>query len=411
MSNSRPTRQALESSANSSSLEPRGPIQTPGSGLDTPLGRSGTATTRPRVTGLASLFSPKNVFLWPALLVVLGLSIFPLIVSLYLSLSRLRFTASGIEIKLSGLNNYQVLLLGSQQVHLIGLLKPPTPVGWAIFIVLTALLVWAFGRAVRGGVRPLGLLLRAIGGLLGVGLAWLLVLSTFSEGGRPGTLFVTLTYVFVGLAFQYALGLGLALLVTLRLPGRRFFRILFLLPMMITPVGVAYLFQMLTDTGRGPFVPVFQAVGLGNFTWTTDPWLARMAVMIGDIWQWTPFLFIVLLAALEGQDQEVLEASHVDGASSWQAFRHITIPAILPVSTTVILIRMIEAFKIVDLPNILTNGGPGTATESVTLQAYFAWRTQALGSSAALAYILLIIVTIAATAYVNLIRRPAVAEA
>jgi multiple sugar transport system permease protein len=86
-------------------------------------------------------------------------------------------------------------------------------------------------------------------------------------------------------------------------------------------------------------------------------------------------------------------------------------PAILPVSTTVILIRMIEAFKIVDLPNILTNGGPGTATESVTLQAYFAWRTQALGSSAALAYILLIIVTIAATAYVNLIRRPAVAEA
>ena len=395
----------MGSSANPSSVEPRGPIPTPGSGLDSPLVGPTASSIRGRLIGFTSLFSPKNVFLWPALLVVLGLSIFPLIVSLYLSVSRLRFTAGGIDIRLIGLSNYQVLLFGSEQVHLIGLLKPPTPVGWAIFLVLTALLVWAFGRAVRGGVRPLGLLLRAIGGLLGIGLAWLLVQSTFSAGGRPGTLFVTLTYVFVGLVFQYTLGLGLALLVTQHLPGRRFFRIVFLLPMMITPVGVAYLFEMLTDTGKGPFLPLFQAVGLGNFTWTTDPWLARTAVMVGDIWQWTPFLFIVLLAALEGQDQEVLEAAHVDGASRWQAFRHITIPAILPVSTTVVLIRMIEAFKIVDLPNILTNGGPGTATESLTLQALFDWRTQALGRSAALAYILLIIVTITATAYVNLVRR------
>jgi len=219
------------------------------------------------------------------------------------------------------------------------------------------------------------------------------------------TIVVLVANAVIGLTTGTPLGLGLAILASLRLPGRRFFRVVFLLPMMITPVGVAYLFQMLTDTGKGPFLPVFQAFGLGNFTWTTDPWLARTAVMIGDIWQWTPFLFIVLLAALEGQDQEVLEAAHVDGASRWQAFRHITIPAILPVSTTVILIRMIEAFKIVDLPNILTNGGPGTATESITLQAFFDWRTQSLGRSAALAYTLLILVTVVATAYVNLVRR------
>ena len=401
----------MESSANPSLPEPRGPIPTPGSGLDNPLAARAARPTRLRLTGQSGILSPKNVFLWPALLVVLGLSIFPLIVSFYLSVARLRFTASGIDIRFLGLNNYQTLLFGSEQVHVIGLLKPPSPIGWAIFIVLSGLVVWAFGRAVRGGIRPRGLLLRAIGGLLGVGLVWLLVQSTFSPGGRPGTLFVTLTYVFVGLVFQYALGLGLALLVTQHLPGRRFFRIVFLLPMMITPVGVAYLFEMLTDTGKGPFLPLFQAVGLGNFTWVNDPWGARTAVMIGDIWQWTPFLFIVLLAALEGQDQEVLEAAHVDGASAWQAFRHITIPAILPVSTTVILIRMIEAFKIVDLPNILTNGGPGTATESLTLQAFFDWRTQALGRSAALAYILLILVTVVATTYVNLVRRPVTVNA
>jgi multiple sugar transport system permease protein len=127
--------------------------------------------------------------------------------------------------------------------------------------------------------------------------------------------------------------------------------------------------------------------------------------MIGDVWQWTPFMFIVLLAALEAQDREVVEAAHVDGASRWQAFRYITLPAILPVSTTIVLIRMIEAFKIIDLPNILTNGGPGTATESLTLEAFFDWRTLNLGRSAAVAYLLLILVTIVAVTYVNLVRR------
>jgi len=391
----------LESSASSSSsFEPRGPIPSPGSGLEA----SAPPATRQQ-SRLGTVVSPRNVFLWPALLVILVLSIFPLVVSLLLSLSRLQFTPNGIDIRLIGPVNYQSLLFGSEQIHFIGLMKPPSLIGWAIFVVMTALLAWALVRSVRGGVRPVGLILRALGALFGVGLTWLLVSTTFAPGGRPGTLFVTLTYVAVGLTVQYALGLGLALLATLRLAGRRFFRVVFLLPMMITPVGVAYLFEMLSDTGKGPFLPVFAALGLANFTWVTDPWLARTAVMIGDIWQWTPFMFIVLLAALEGQDQEVLEAARVDGASRWQAFRNITFRAILPVSLTIVLIRMIEAFKIVDLPNILTNGGPGTATESITLQAFFDWRTQALGRSAALAYILLILVTIVATAYVNLVRR------
>lgn len=236
-----------------------------------------------------------------------------------------------------------------------------------------------------------------------------LVVRTLSGDGRPGTLVVTWIFVFVGLFFQYSLGLGLALLTTQRLPGRRFFRVVFLLPMMITPVGVAYLFRMLTDTDKGPFQPIWQAVGLGLYSWVNDPWGARAAVMIGDIWQWTPFMFIVLLAALEGQSVELIEAALVDGANRWEIFWNITLPQILPVSTTLILIRMIEAFKIVDLPNVLTNGGPGTATESLTLHAFIAWRTLDLGGSAALAYSLLFIVTLVALSYVNL-ARPQVTE-
>jgi multiple sugar transport system permease protein len=121
-------------------------------------------------------------------------------------------------------------------------------------------------------------------------------------------------------------------------------------------------------------------------------------------------MFIVLLAALEGQDAEPVEAALVDGANRWQIFRYVTMPAILPVALTVILIRFIETFKIIDLPNVLTSGGPGTATESLTLQSYFHWRSLDFGVSAAVAYSLLIVVTVIALAYVNLLRRKAAEE-
>jgi multiple sugar transport system permease protein len=101
---------------------------------------------------------------------------------------------------------------------------------------------------------------------------------------------------------------------------------------------------------------------------------------------------------------ELAEAAKVDEANRWQTFWHITLPQILPVSSTLILIRMIEAFKIVDLPNILTNGGPGTATESLTLQAFFTWRALDLGGSAAIAYSLLFLVTFIGISYVGLVR-------
>ena len=345
-----------------------------------------------------------NVFIWPAVLVVLFLSIFPLILSLYLSLSRFKFVKGGFEIKFVGLANYRKLLAGSEKKHFLGLVAEPSPVGWLVFAVVVALLAWSLVRYVRSQ-RP------SVGGVLGRGLTavgvsvvvWLLV-RTLSPGGRPGTLGVTLIYVFIGILVQYLLGLVLALLTTQRIPGQRFFRVVFLIPMMITPVGVAYMFRMLVDTDKGPFQPIWQALGLGLFSWVNDPWGARAAVMIGDIWQWTPFMFIVLLAALEAQSVEQIEAALVDGANRWQIFWHITMPQILPVSTTLILIRMIEAFKIVDLPNVLTNGGPGTATESLTLQAYIAWRSLDLGGSAAIAYLLLLVVTFIGIAYVNLIR-------
>jgi len=223
-------------------------------------------------------------------------------------------------------------------------------------------------------------------------------------GGRPGALIVTLIFVGAGIALQVLLGLGLAILCVQAVPWRRFFRVAFLIPLTITPVGVGYMFLMMTDTSKGPLEPIWVGLGLRNWSWVNDPWAARVAVIIGDTWQWTPFVFIILLAALESLDQEVREAAVVDGASRWQTFRTITMPAILPVLSTIVLIRLIEGFKIIDMPNILLGGGPGTATQSLSLQAYIDWNTLNLGRSAAVAYLLLILVTLLATVYVSLVR-------
>ncbi|MBI1876686.1 MAG: ABC transporter permease subunit [Chloroflexi bacterium] len=346
-----------------------------------------------------------NVFIMPAVLVVLLLSVFPLVISLYMSLARLKFVPGGFEIGFVGLANYRKLFFGSEQARFLGALASPSLLGWLILGVVVALMIFGLVSYMRSPrFRLMGLFWRGVAAVAGSLLVWLLV-ETINSGGRAGTLATTFFYVFVGIFVQYVIGLGLALLTTQQLPGRRFFRVIYLLPMMITPVGVAYMFRMMTDTGKGPFTPLWQGLGLANFSWINDPWSARTAILIADAWQWTPFMFIVLLAALEGQSVETVEASLVDGANRWQIFRYIIWPGILPVSLTVILIRMIEAFKIIDLPNVMTNGGPGTATQSLTFQAFTLWRTLDLGGSAAVAYTLLFVVTFIATVYVNMIRR------
>jgi multiple sugar transport system permease protein len=361
-------------------------------------------------TSLGAGFAVRAAFIWPALLAILFVSIYPLLVSLYISLSRLKLVRGGFEFRFVGLDNFRDLFTGDERAHFLGVTRPPTPLGWLVLGAGLGLLGWGLYRAWRAGASPVGMVLRVLGAAAAAAAMWLLVRTLLADGGRPGTAVVTLVYVLVGIVVQFLLGLGLAYLLTQGLPGQRFFRVVFLLPLTITPVGVAYMFRMLTDTGKGPLHPLWVAVGLGDFSWVTTPWGARVAVMVGDIWQWTPFMFIILLAALEGQDQDTVEAAMVDGAGRRQIFRHISLPAILPVCTTVILIRLIEAFKIIDLPNVLTNGGPGTATESLSLHAYIRWRTLDLGQSAAVAYSLLFIVTVAALSFVNLVRRR-VAEA
>ncbi|MGH6926274.1 MAG: carbohydrate ABC transporter permease [Propylenella sp.] len=349
-----------------------------------------------------------RLMIMPAVLLLLGLAIFPLLVSAYMALSRFRLAPGGYRISFIGFGNFEKLLTGSQQYHLLG-----TFGGWGLlqwfllsaFVVAVGAMFYRF--LARGAWTVLGLLGRTIAAMLCLALVPLVLATIAAPAGFPGSLAVTLFYVFAGVALQFGLGLGLAMLCARAIRFRNLFRVVFFIPLMVTPVGIAYTFRMLADMHKGPFAPISQFFGAGEWAWATDPWSARLVVLIGDTWQWTPFMFIVLLAALESQPHDRVEAARIDGASDFQIFRHITWPGIAPVAATVVLIRLIEAFKIVDLPNVLTNGGPGIATESMTLHAFIAWRTQDLGGSAAVGYTLLFIATVTCVSFFNFVARPA----
>jgi len=343
----------------------------------------------------------------PAVLVILAFAVFPLIISAYLALSRFALAPGGFTLKFIGLTNFRKLLTGSQQYHLLGNFGTLGLLQWLLILLGAALPLYLLALYFRSKqVSIAGTLGRILATGVAMGLA-LTAITTTAMGGVPGTIVNTLLYVVVGVAIQFALGLGLALLCGRPIRGRNFFRVLFFIPLMVTPVGIAYTFRMLADMQKGPFAPLVQAIGIHEWSWATEAWSARLMVLVGDTWQWTPFMFIVLLAAVENQPRDQVEAAKLDGANGFQIFRDITWPAIAPIAATVVLIRLIEAFKIVDLPNVLTGGGPGLATESMTLHSFIAWRTQDLGGSAAVGYLLLFISTVVCVSFFNFVVQPA----
>ncbi len=374
----------------------------------TEIDRPGRAAPAGVVVGRGARFSEwldrhsAQVFITPAVVMILIFSIFPLVASLVIAFSRIRLRGGAYQIRFVGFDNFAKQIFGSEQFHFLGTFTTISPLGWVVALAATGGILWWLARYARSRFTLLGFLGRLITAAFGIGLAFLFAATLFS--GNPfGTLGVTLFYVMVGCAIQFAIGLGLALLCVQPIRARTFFRVAFFLPLMITPIGVGYAFRMMADTSKGPFAPVWNGLGLRDFAWAADAWTARAFIVVGDSWQWIPFIFVIMLAALENVSRDLVEAAEVDGASGWQIFREITWPQILPVAATVILIRTIEAFKIVDLPNIMTSGGPGIATESMTLHSFFSWRALDMGQSAAVAYLLLFVTVIVCVSFFNLV--------
>ena len=186
----------------------------------------------------------------------------------------------------------------------------------------------------------------------------------------------------------------LAILINLDVKGLRFFRIVFLLPMMVAPIAISYVIgKMVFSESYGPINDILFRIGLPPFHWTNDP-VRSMAIIIGiDTWQNVPFFILVLLGGLQSIPDELFEAARVDGATDLQVFFHIIFPLMIPISITTITIRALNAFQIIDIIRILTGGGPGNATESATLFAYdIGIKGQDLGYGSTIAFALLIVV-------------------
>lgn len=338
-------------------------------------------------------------FIAPAVTLILIFAIFPTIYSIFFAVSRVRFTGDGLKFRYVGFRNFSKQFFGSSEVHFLGRTDPVSLFGYAVFaVIVVAVLVWLWRS--RKTSTWVGMIGRSISAAMAIFLSWILCAS-FLSGNSIGTLYTTLFYVIIGCALQFAIGTGLAFLCSQPISGKNFFRVIFFIPLMITPLGVGYAMRMVADVTKGPFEPFLQFVGLSDWVWSADAWSARFMMMVSDSWQWIPFIFICMLAALENVPRDHVEAAQVDGASSFQIFREITWPQVLPVAVTVLLIRMIEAFKIVDLPNIMTGGGPGSATESMTLHSMYIWRANDLGSSAAIAYLLLILTVVVCASFFN----------
>lgn len=206
------------------------------------------------------------------------------------------------------------------------------------------------------------------------------------------TVINTIRFVAMAVPLEFALGLGIALALNEATRFRSFFRVFFLMPVMISPIAVVFIIgRLMLHEDIGAVNAVLMKLGFERVMWLSDPTTARITIVLVDVWQSTSFMILMFLAGLQSLPQEPYEAATVDGSTAWQRFRYITFPLLGPVALTALLIRGLDAFKVVDIIYALTGGGPGQATESVTMTVY---RTGVKGGDiaygSAAAYILLI---------------------
>lgn len=218
----------------------------------------------------------------------------------------------------------------------------------------------------------------------------------------------TWTIVFVGIFFEFVIGLTLALLIVDLERVRRFFVPIVMLPVMMTPIVVGLSWKMLWDNQYGAINQVLRWV-FGNdlnIIWLGKTNTAIFAMIVTQVWQWTPFLFLVLLAAISSVNPDLYEAASLDGANWWHTLVDITLPSIRHIVAVAILFRMLDAFKIFDLVYMFTQGAPGTTTETASWYIYrIGFQFFRMGYASAVSYLILIMLSLVATIYVALFVR------
>lgn len=214
---------------------------------------------------------------------------------------------------------------------------------------------------------------------------------------------VTLKFAFWVVTLEMLVGVGLALLLDRKIRGMSVLRTIFILPMMIAPIVVGLMWRYMYHPSVGILNRTLKKIGIDPVPWLSDSWWSLTSVIIADVWQWTPFIFILALAALQSLPQSALEASRIDGADAWQQIWHIKLPLMMPVLIVTCLLRLIDAFKVLEVILVMTNGGPGLSTEILALRiSRTASEFRELGEAAAMSnflLILLLILTLVAFVY------------
>ena len=180
----------------------------------------------------------------------------------------------------------------------------------------------------------------------------------------------TLVFALAGVSLQMVIGFGLALLASAIVHGKIVYRTIFLLPILIPGIVIGAIWKLMYSFDFGVINKGMGLLGLPAQDWLGQGHLALGAVILVDVWHWTPFCFLLLLAGIESLPQDVYEAAAIDGASSWQSLVHITLPLMIPTIVVTFVFRLILAFKVFDEIYLLTGGGPGTSTEVISFSIY-----------------------------------------
>ena len=203
----------------------------------------------------------------------------------------------------------------------------------------------------------------------------------------------TLTYVICAVSIEFFLGFGLALLFQADFRYKRLLRSIIILPMVATPIAVSYLFKIMYNPKSGVLNYFLSLFGIRGIEWTSSHSFAMMSVILVDVWQWTPYIFIILCSGIAALPCDPFEAAIVDGATFWQSIRRVMVPLLKPIITIALVLRTVDALKTFDTIFVLTGGGPGVATETINIRIFLdAFKYMYMGQASALGMVMIVLV-------------------
>ena len=268
-------------------------------------------------------------------------------------------------------------------------------------IILIGLAIFPLGWAGVLAFRVENLFRPDIGKWVGLrNFKYLLTDDTFWKSIR-----LTLVWCLCVVSIQMALGFLFAMLLDTRARVVGLLRTLIVIPVFISPIAMGLTWQFMFEPVTGVINYFLELLGLPGGTWHTSTDTALMAVMIADIWQWTPFVTLILLAGMQGISPEVIEAARLDRVRGWKYLTKIVIPLIWPVVMVVLLLRLVDSIRIFDLVFVITRGGPGTATLVASVYDYTIFQAGRLGVMAAYGFLILIVINLVVILFLRLLYR------